>query len=62
MKFRVITTTDKKHIGAIFDVPDLAPATVLAAAGMRVEQIIHDGDLVHLVNSNYRVTIKNEEE
>lgn len=62
MKFRVIKTTDGKHVGRIFDVPDLSYETIRIAAGMHIERVLEDGDLYHLINSNYRVTLQKIEE
>jgi len=62
MKVRVLKTTDGKHVGAIFDVPDLSYNTVKTAAGMNVEHVVQDGGLIHLINVNYRVTLKIIEE
>lgn len=60
MKLRVIKTTDGKNVGRVFEAPAVTKEIVLLAAGMPVDDIIQDGDFYHLVNSNYRVTLKQE--
>jgi len=58
MIVKVIATTDRKHLGEEYDVPNEITYQVASALGMLPDTVTWFGDTCTLQNSNYTIKLK----
>ncbi len=57
MKIQVLKTTDGKHEGNVFEVPEINYEVCLVF-GMKADKITWDGEYCTLQNSNYTIKLR----